>query len=288
MPLSASILAMLCLLAAGSLDLVLKLYTSKPRSQGMLFLGIGLIWAMLQRFNMEITGDSFSFAPPTLLYGISAAVFVTLSNILLLECMAHLPISLASTIYRLNTIPLVVLAFFFLDEQITWIRLLGIGFGLLTVFILYRPKEDGNELSPTNSKYVGLIVLACILRAFYGLFTKTGMSHGADVNTMIFMGALGWCGGGLLLAFFREKRILMTLEKLRFIGIGGLLVYAVVWLLTNALMLGDASFILPLTNMGFVAAFLFSILLRLESLNLRKIVAIVSAAIAIVLLTSSA
>jgi uncharacterized membrane protein len=80
----------------------------------------------------------------------------------------------------------------------------------------------------------------------------------------------------------------MTLEKLRFIGIGGLLVYAVVWLLTNALMLGDASFILPLTNMGFVAAFLFSILLRLESLNLRKIVAIVSAAIAIVLLTSSA
>ena len=80
----------------------------------MLFLGIGLIWAMLQWFNMEITGDSFSFAPPTLLYGISAAVFVTLSNILLLECMAQLPISLASTIYRLNTIPLVVLAFFFL------------------------------------------------------------------------------------------------------------------------------------------------------------------------------
>ncbi|SVC44171.1 uncharacterized protein METZ01_LOCUS297025, partial [marine metagenome] len=56
MPLSASILAMLCLLAAGSLDLVLKLYTSKPRSQGMLFLGIGLIWAMLQWLNMEITG----------------------------------------------------------------------------------------------------------------------------------------------------------------------------------------------------------------------------------------
>ena len=53
-------------------------------------------------------------------------------------------------------------------------------------------------------------------------------------------------------------------------------------------MLGDASVIIPLANMGFVAAFLFSILLGLESLNSRKILAIASAATAIIMLTSSA
>ena len=133
-----------------------------------------------------------------------------------------------------------------------------------------------------------LIVLACVLRALYGLFIKAGIINGADANTMILLGVIGWVWGGILLTQFPERRFELTLEKFKFICIGGLLVFAVVWFLTKALMLGDASVIIPLANMGFVAAFLFSILLGLESLNSRKILAIASAATAIIMLTSSA
>ena len=64
-----------------------------------------------------------------------------------------------------------------------------------------------------------------------------------------------------------------------------MLVFAIIWLLTTALALGDASLVVPLTNMGFVAAFIFSVLLKLEKLTLRKSLVIVSAVLAIVLLT---
>ena len=43
--------------------------------------------------------------------------------------------------------------------------------------------------------------------------------------------------------------------------------------------------IVPLTNMGFVAAFIFSVLLKLEKLTVRKSVAVASAVLSVVLLT---
>ena len=88
-----------------------KIYTSKPRSHGILFLGIGLIWALFHWTHIQHSGLSIQLDSITLFYGGCAAIFVTISNILLLQCMVHLPISLASTIYRLNTVPLVILAF---------------------------------------------------------------------------------------------------------------------------------------------------------------------------------
>jgi len=44
----------------------------------------------------------------------------------------------------------------------------------------------------------------------------------------------------------------------------GLLVFSIIWLLITALTLGNASIVVALTNMGFVAAFIFSVLLKLE------------------------
>jgi uncharacterized membrane protein len=52
-----------------------------------------------------------------------------------------------------------------------------------------------------------------------------------------------------------------------------------------ALTLGNASIVVPLTKMGFVAAFIFSVLLKLEKLTVRKSVAVATAVLSVVLLT---
>jgi uncharacterized membrane protein len=65
-------------------------------------------------------------------------------------------------------------------------------------------------------------------------------------------------------------------------------VFAVVWLLTTALTLGDASVVVPLANMSFVAAFVFSVILKLERIDARKLAAVALAVVAIVLLTQAA
>jgi drug/metabolite transporter (DMT)-like permease len=282
---SPAILALLCLAASGLLDLVFKLYSAEQRSRGMLIFGTGCVWIVLQLAYTDYLDLTLSFDSSTLTYGITAAVFVTLSNILLLECLGHLPISMASTIYRLNTIPLVVLAFIFLSENPGLIAGFGILLGLVTVLLLYQPNHIETSTIPHFKLFVLLIIGASILRALYGISTKAGLINGADANAIMLFAAIAWCLGGLGYACFRERRVRITVIKLKYMAVTGVLVFSIIWLLTTALSLGDASLVVPLTNMGFVAAFIFSVLLKLEKLTLRKSLAISSAILSIVLLT---
>ena len=111
---SAASLAFMCLLASGLNDLVFKIHATKQRSRGMLVCGIGCVWLLLPLTVIFFSGQGLlDFNQATLIYGGAAAIAVTVSNILLLECLGHLPISMVSTIYRLNTVPLVLLAFFY-------------------------------------------------------------------------------------------------------------------------------------------------------------------------------
>jgi drug/metabolite transporter (DMT)-like permease len=284
---TAASLAVLCLIASGLLDLVFKMYAAKPRSRGMLIFGIGCVWVALQLGYMSYTSNPIFFDAITLGYGIAAALFVTVSNILLVESMAHLPISMASTIYRLNTVPLVLISIFFLGEDINLLRALGIICGLVTVFLLYQPSHSRESHYPHYAAFVLLIVLASIIRALYGVVTKAAVNAGGDANTLMLLAAFGWCIGGLAYARFREHRVVLNKAKLKYIPIAGLLVFSIVWLLTTALTLGDASVVVPVANMGFIAAFLFSISLRMEVMNLKKLGAIGLAIISIALLTGS-
>lgn len=285
---SASTLALMCLLASGLVDLVFKLYAAKQRSRGMFVCGIGLVWFLLQLVNIYSNQYVLDFNLPTLIYGGAAAIAVTVSNILLLECLGHLPISMASTIYRLNTIPLVILAFIFLGEDLGMLKSAGIGVGLCAVLLFHKRTGAADSGQSHFTRFVILIIVASCVRALYGLLTKAGINNNADTDAMILMAAIGWIVGGLLYAGLREKRITITKDKLKYIPISGVLVFSVVWLLTKALTLGDASVVVPLANMGFIAAFIFSVGLGLETLDRKKTTAIVCAIISIVLLTGSA
>ena len=281
-------LAILCVIASGLLDLTFKLYAARPRSRGMLIFGIGVVWSLLQYGYMTYVASPVVFDLTTLTYGLIAAIFVTVSNILLVESMGHLPISMASTIYRLNTVPLVIIAILFLGEEITMVRALGIGCGIVTVFLLYQPTSDTKDYQNAFKIFLFVIVLASVIRALYGATTKAGVNAGGDPNTMMLMGALGWTIGGLAYAKFRENRVVLNKTKLKYIPVAGFLVFSVVWLLTSALALGDASMIIPIANMGFVAAFLFSVGLRMEAITVKKSGAICLAILSIILLTRSA
>ena len=214
-----AVLALLCLLASGLLDLVFKLYASRPRSRGMLVFGIGCVWIVLQLIFISISGGIIVLDTVTIQYGFIAAIFVTASNILLIECLGHLPLSMASTIYRLNTIPLVILAFLFLGEEMGPVKLAGIAAGIITIFLLYQPNGNGVQLSERYLLFIFLIIFASCLRALYGVFTKAGVNQGSDADTMMLFAAVGWCIGGLAYAAFREKRVVINKAKLRFITV---------------------------------------------------------------------
>ncbi len=284
---TAAGLAILCLVVAGVLDLVFKMYAARARSRGMLIFGIGCVWATLHCLAVFVAGNALEFTPATFGWGLAAALCLTLSNILLVESMGHLPVSAASTIYRLNTVPLTLMAFLFLGEGMDWLRGGGIALGILTVLLLYHPGSEVVSDERRRSLFIIVIIAASIIRALYGIFTKAGIEAGVDPDVLILFAAAGWGIGGLLYAGIREHRLVITRDKMRYSAVAGVLVYAIVWLLTTALALGDANVVIPISNMGFVAAFILSLMMKFERMTWRKLVAIPMAMASVIALTLS-
>lgn len=129
--------ALLSMIFAGIYDVVCKRYSARERSRGMYVLGIGLTWAVMQLIWMLIRGVPFQTESTTLSYGLIAGVLLTASNLLLIEGLTHIDVSLGSTVYRLNTIGVVILSYLVLKESIGSFKLAGIVVGIIAVLLMY-------------------------------------------------------------------------------------------------------------------------------------------------------
>ncbi len=284
-PVSAAIgFALVSLLFAGINDVVFKRYSRKERSRGMFVLGIGVVWGTLQLLALVMQGQHLNLGVPTLSFGIAAGIMVTLSNLLLLESLAHLDVSLGSTIYRLNTVGVVLLAFIFLSEPMNPVKLLGIGFAVIAVLYLYRDRPTQTEVH-VLSLFFWVAVSASFLRAGFGVTFKAGLSQGAHGPTMLLIAAASWIIGGFCYASLRERRVSITRKMLGYSALSGVLVFVIANSLVLALERGEASVIVPIANLGFIVALALSVAMKMERFTMRKIIAIIYAALSIFLLS---
>ena len=283
----AIIFALGSLCFAGMNDVVFKRYAAEDRSRGMLVFGVGLIWLLAQGATVLVKGE----VPPrielvTLVYGTFAAIVLTASNILLIESLAHIEIGLGSTIYRLNTVGVVLLSFLFLGEQLGWLKIVGISFGVCAVLLLTH-RSQFSAKARSHNLFVGLVILASLLRAVYGVVSKAGIGQGADIDSMILMSAGSWVLGGALYAKWREGRFRITGDKAVYALVSGILVYLIVNFLIAAIARADASVVIPIANLSFVAALMISVVLGMECLSTKKMAAVVCAILSIWILSLS-
>jgi uncharacterized membrane protein len=277
--------ALLSMLFAGVNDVVFKKYAVKDRSRGMYVLGIGFVWAILQILFSFITKTSFSFDFTSIYYGLLAGLILAGANILLIESLTHINVSLGSTVYRLNTIAVVILSFIFLGESLEPIKLAGIAFGIASVLLLYH----GDNVKAASDKFIlffWLAVFASLLRAAYGVVSKAGLLASADINTIILLAALCWIGSGALYAKYVEKRFVVTKKKILYSMLSGSLVFCIVNTLILGLKSGQASIVVPIANMSFIIALLISVLVGTERMDFKKLVAIAFAAASITALSA--
>ena len=286
----AILFALLSLFFAGLLDVVYKRYSRKERSRGTYVFGIGVVWCVLQTAALAMGEEVLIVDATSIRYGLFAGLCLTLSNLLLLESLTHINISLGSTVYRLNTIGVVVMAFVFLGEALGGIKLLGVGLGIVAVGLLYHP--DPTTMAQENRgrflPFFLMAVAASLFRAGYGVITRGGILHQADPQTMLLLCALSWIVGGAFYARLREGRFRLTKKKVGYALVSGVLVFLVVDFLMLAVKYGEASIVIPIANMSFVMAMILSVVLRFEPFSLRKGAAMAVACLAIAALTVAA
>ena len=281
---AAIIYALLSLVFGGLIEIVFKRYSAAKRSRGMMICGVGVVWAILLITDVAIRGDTFLFTPVTWKFGLVAGIAVATANILLLESLRHMEVSLGSTIYRLNTIVVVLLAVIFLGESLSLIKLAGVGCGVIAVLLLYQQQHLAGTHYTLKTGLI-IVIFGALLRAVYGVVTKAGLSAGADADSLILISAICWIVSGGLYALIIERRYAITRAKLIYSLVAGMLAYAIVKTLVTALSLGEASVVVTIANMSFLMSLLVALLLKMEVLSPKKITAMFFAISAITLLS---
>jgi len=275
--------AFLSLIFAGINDIVFKKYSIKIRSKGMYIFGIGIVWTIIQFLYFNINNINLSFDLNSIVYGLITGLFLTISNILFIESLTHINISSGTTIYRLNTIGVVILSFIILNEPLGTNKLIGIISGLIAVLILYEINYNNSKTSIIKTFFL-LVIAASLFRAIYGIISKIAILSNADINSMLIIISLSWIIGGAIYAIFRENIFDITKKICIYSMISGILVFLIVNFLMLAIKYGEASIVIPIANMSFILALLISIVLKMESISLRKIFSIFLAIISIILL----
>ena len=279
--------ALVSLAAAGCLDVTFRRFSLKERSRGMYVFGCGVVWLALQLTYLIKTDGQVGLDEVTLIYGLLTGAFLVLANILLIESLTGLDVSLGSVIYRLNTIGVVAISFVLLGEDVGLIKLFGIGIGIAAVLILYRRGDGGDAVSIPVLFFV-MAVMASASRAIYGVASKVALEQGASAEGLLVIGALSWIVGGFAYAAIREKRIRLTGKKVMYSLVSGSLAFAVVNALIEALKHGEASVVVPIANLSFIVAMLLSVFIGMEELSGRKYVAIGCAAVSVFLMAQAA
>jgi len=275
--------ALLSMIFAGIYDVVCKRYSARERSRGMYVLGIGLTWAVMQLLWMLLKGVPFHLESTSISYGLIAGALLTASNLMLIEGLTHINVSLGSTVYRLNTIGVVILSYLILNESVGFFKLTGIMVGIIAVLLMYGNGKAVNS-HVKSVLFFWIVVCASLCRALYGIVSKSGLSAHADAQTMLLLVAVCWVVGGGFYAKVVEKRFIVTKKKIAYSLLSGFLVFCIVNFLIQGLKTGQASIIIPIANMSFVVALLISAALKIERLTIKNAAAACLAVVSILLL----
>jgi drug/metabolite transporter (DMT)-like permease len=284
---SAVAFALASLACAGLTDVVFKRYSRVDRSRGLYVLGIGVTWTLIQSVIVVAAGKGLRLDGPTIAFGLAAGVLVAVSNTLLIESLTHIDVGLGSTIYRLNTIAVVVMAVFLLDEPLTAVKLAGVLLGVGAVILLFERNHAHAEARNTFLVFFSLVVLASLLRACFGILSKAAVLRGIDLQSMLFVNAPVWIAVGALYALWRKEHLQVTGATVKYAAISGALICGVANFLMLAVERGEASVVVPIANMSFVVALLISAGLGMERLSPRKLVAVGLAFFAIAVLAKA-
>ncbi len=254
---------------AGLNDFFFKLYIGPSgRRLGPFVAVTGFVWAgfylvtMRFQWSLDATGWGLSLA---------AGLASLIGNLLLVESMRHLPVGVCATVYRLNLALVMVLAFWLLAEPVTPLKLLGLVFAIAAVLLLYQPNGPGKEDGKRKIAY-GLLAAATCCRAAMGLLYK--VAEDVPQADFLCVSGLCWLFGGLLYTLIRREPLLPERPAVGFGVLSGMAIVGLVYFLSQATRFGEASIVVPISQLSFVMTVFLGWLFLKEALTNRKLAAL--------------
>jgi|GEM_PF-865523 len=268
---------------AGLTDFCFKKYVNRAGMPlGSFLAGIGLVWALFFAVPLLVKGEADWRGWPIAL---AAGVASVTANILLVASLRHLDAGVGSTIYRLNMVIVVALGVVLLNESMNSMKMAAIALGVGAVLLMYQPAPAMSVIGPAirrrSSLPFLLVVAAALLRAVMGILFKVGMNRGYEAEFLVIIGGC-WLAGGLLFALFSREALLPT-PRISWYGlVTGLIICGNVYFLAQALANGQATIVIPVSQLSFTITLLLGWRLLGERMTKYRLLALASAVLCII------
>ena len=270
-------------------DMVFKGFARKPRSHGLFVAIVGVIFGLTAAC---LVTEPVNWRA-TLIWGAISGFFSVGGNILMLDAMRKLDAGICATIYRLNLVPAVILAYFVLREPITGVQWCGIVCACLAV-VAFVPR-GGEALRKGVMLALVFMIAASLMRAGMGISYRYGLKHyGASEQMIPVINSIFWIVGGIVYALIRERdalRAVFTVKNgKKLVGYGalsGALVAGITVTMAKSLndAHGHASVVLPIMQMSFLLTGILSVIFLKEKVTAMKVLALLLGVAAVLLLS---
>lgn len=239
---------------------------------------------------------------PELLFAVACGVITFISYVFVLKALETGEASVAVPIYRMSFGVTVVLAVVILDEALTPQKVLGLVLIVAALLVLTAMNgskgrashsHDGPPAggpSPVRTSVALAAVFATIAMftiGTKGLLYKVGVSEGAPPATFALVQSLTFLPIAITYAYWSERSLAIDRLTWSHAPYNGVLTALASVLLLMALIGGDASTAVPISQLCFVVTAVLAVLLFQERLTPLKVMGIVAAVVAVLVLSTT-
>jgi drug/metabolite transporter (DMT)-like permease len=177
-------------------------------------------------------------------------------------------VSTNAPIFRLNFTITAALAILLLGETLTPAKFGALACTLIAVWLLLA--EPGAARVRPALGSLTRVLIATVAMGLANLFYKVGLEHHVLPETMVSAQAWVFCSLATLFAWLPERRIVVTKDVWRYSGSVAISQIAGFLLLLHGLLVGPASVLVPVAQMGFVSTAVLGVAMFGETLTARK------------------
>jgi drug/metabolite transporter (DMT)-like permease len=213
---------------------------------------------------------------PAAMWGAVAGLFMLIGFTAFMRSLIGESVSIQAPVFRLNFIVTASLAFLFLGETLTVNKALALLLALLAVWLLL-----GSGKVTISRRALGQVLLATLMLGLGNTIYKIGLRQGAVPETLVVTQAMVFVTLATVQVLAIDRRIAPPAAAFRYPPVAAILLAAAFVLLVRGLSTGEASVVVPISQMGFVVTAVLGVGLLGEHLTLRKAGGLIAAVLSL-------
>lgn len=265
------LLALCSMCFYGFGDVIFK-FAARKGIPSHLFLIMQTIFFLPSALALGLITGHLHFGIPYM-YGMCAGVTLYFALFYFSISLGKGDVSVVAPIFRSSFVISAILAIIFLNENLTLFKIIAFVLLVIASFLLLSNIQSTQKHSTdkqVKTSTLRTLTIATVLMGITGFIYKLGAIAGGNSISIVNGQAIIFFPLAFMACYHKEKKIII-LWRFVYLGFGAALcLFVGMYLLLDALKLGPASTIVPISQMSFVVTAILGILLFKESFTRRK------------------